>query len=234
MNVIHQKNQGLGMARNKGIEIARGEYLGFVDSDDYLFPNAIETIESEYDKIKNKDNVCGLFGLRSNADGKPMNGRDIPAKIEYETQYNLRYIHKIEPEYVQVYKTNVINKYRYPLYKGEKYMPLSYMQDQIDQKFKFLIIHQPIMVCEYFPDGITKNQKKLAIKNPLGFLEFRRQQLEYAPLFRLKIKCAITYDTSCLIAKKTKLVLKSPHPFITFILFPIGFFDYLLRYKLKR
>ncbi len=34
--VIHQDNQGLSMARNRGIDIARGEYIGFVDSDDWI------------------------------------------------------------------------------------------------------------------------------------------------------------------------------------------------------
>lgn len=42
VKVIHKKNGGLSDARNKGIDIATGEYLLFVDSDDYLELDACE------------------------------------------------------------------------------------------------------------------------------------------------------------------------------------------------
>ena len=36
IKVIKQKNLGAGVARNRGLEVAKGEYIGFVDSDDYV------------------------------------------------------------------------------------------------------------------------------------------------------------------------------------------------------
>lgn len=51
ITLINQKNQGLSGARNSGIRVAKGKYIQFVDSDDYLEPNVekslVEKMESE-------------------------------------------------------------------------------------------------------------------------------------------------------------------------------------------
>lgn len=44
--VCHQKNQGSAVARNKAIAMAKGEYLAFVDSDDYIHPRYLEILSS--------------------------------------------------------------------------------------------------------------------------------------------------------------------------------------------
>lgn len=42
VRVVHRENGGLGPARNSGLEVARGEYVGFVDSDDWVEPEMFE------------------------------------------------------------------------------------------------------------------------------------------------------------------------------------------------
>jgi glycosyltransferase involved in cell wall biosynthesis len=50
IKIINQKNQGVGLARNIGLKIARGEYVGFVDSDDWIDLNFYETLFTEAKK----------------------------------------------------------------------------------------------------------------------------------------------------------------------------------------
>lgn len=49
ITVIHQPNKGVSSARNVGIAIAKGEYLCFVDADDWLEPSFL--IEFQFDRI---------------------------------------------------------------------------------------------------------------------------------------------------------------------------------------
>lgn len=58
VKVIHKENGGLSSARNAGIDIAQGEYLGFVDSDDWIEPDMYETLLSLAEKYRVKM-VCG-------------------------------------------------------------------------------------------------------------------------------------------------------------------------------
>lgn len=44
ITVIHQKNKGVSGARNAGLDSATGDYVMFVDSDDELYPNAVEIL----------------------------------------------------------------------------------------------------------------------------------------------------------------------------------------------
>lgn len=83
IRVIHQCNQGLSAARNAGMKYANGEYLLFLDSDDILLPEAIQTIGAALDECKNADAIMfsyvemdqnGTFGPRKGAVSSLRNG----------------------------------------------------------------------------------------------------------------------------------------------------------------
>lgn len=60
VKVLHKKNGGLGLARNSGIEAANGEYIYFIDSDDYVSKGAISHLMFNIEKY-NCDTVIGGF-----------------------------------------------------------------------------------------------------------------------------------------------------------------------------
>ena len=67
IKVLHQSNMGAGMARNAGIHAATGEYISFVDSDDYVSEKLIEKAVN-FAKAEKADVVC--FGIhRVNSQG---------------------------------------------------------------------------------------------------------------------------------------------------------------------
>lgn len=59
--VIHKRNGGLSSARNAGIEVAEGAYLGFVDSDDYVEFHMFETLLSGFDNSDVGITCCGRY-----------------------------------------------------------------------------------------------------------------------------------------------------------------------------
>jgi len=60
IRVLHKANEGVSSARNDGIAISKGEYIMFVDSDDWIESNALEIL-----MLQNSNNKCDvvIFGL---------------------------------------------------------------------------------------------------------------------------------------------------------------------------
>ena len=61
--VIHKQNEGLSKTRNRGIDIAKGSYISFIDSDDYVEKNFLEEL---YHLIKENDTQvaqCGFVNI---------------------------------------------------------------------------------------------------------------------------------------------------------------------------
>lgn len=60
IKVLHKKNEGLGKARNSGLVIAKGEYIGFVDSDDWCESNMFELMLEACIRFNTKISICDV------------------------------------------------------------------------------------------------------------------------------------------------------------------------------
>lgn len=89
IRVIHKNNGGVSSARNAGLDIARGEWIWFIDGDDYITENAIEEIRCIIEKEKNVDLIRFSY--------KRLIGNKI-TKIDIENIDNLQ-----SKEYLQKY-----------------------------------------------------------------------------------------------------------------------------------
>lgn len=63
IRVIHKENGGLSSARNAGLDIATGDYIGFVDSDDWIEPKMYETLIENVIKYNAQISVGGVVDL---------------------------------------------------------------------------------------------------------------------------------------------------------------------------
>lgn len=61
VRVIHKKNNGASSARNAGLDMASGEYIGFVDADDFVEPDMYETLMKNALENNADRSGCGYF-----------------------------------------------------------------------------------------------------------------------------------------------------------------------------
>lgn len=66
IKIINQKNQGSSMARNSGLNIARGKYIGFIDSDDYIDKDMISILYNNIIKNEADISICDYYEVYSN------------------------------------------------------------------------------------------------------------------------------------------------------------------------
>lgn len=146
--VIDSKvNSKAGGARNLGIDIAKGEYIGFVDSDDWVELNMYEEL---YNKAKesNTDIVDSNYVL-SNGIGEDykeieINNKDSIGKLDIEKKKSLL-VHT-GSVWTKIYKKDMINKYniRFPanlLYEDNEFIPAALLHAESFDKIRKPLYH---------------------------------------------------------------------------------------------
>lgn len=118
IKVLHKKNGGVASARNVGLEIAKGNYIGFVDNDDFINKYMFEKLYENAVHYSADIVVCDYLEVTDEQSCKPMQ-QDMNYKVEHYT--NTEALN-------QLYTTNNVtfvvpwNKlYKRHLFKGIKY-----------------------------------------------------------------------------------------------------------------
>lgn len=171
IRVIHQENQGVSRARNRGISEARGEYIRFVDSDDYVDADSNEKLLKALVSTGADLVIAGYHHLYF--------GRDIlknPKPGLYQTR---ELDNKDGGELLELYRAGFLNMPWNKLYKreliGEGFPTdlnlgedLLFNQKYIKRTDSICVIAAP--VCNYIQDdrGTTLSTKRRTDKIPIA------------------------------------------------------------------
>ena len=166
VRVIHQKNGGLSAARNTGIEVARGNWLGFVDSDDFVAPDFYEKL---YNAAVNADADCAVCSVQLiHEDGSRMDtppqwkvygrgytGEDVLKTITW--QDNVPYL----VAWNKLYRREVFRTLRYPV--GRINEDVFVFAELFDTIKMVACVEQPLYFYRQRKDSIM--QSKCALRN---------------------------------------------------------------------
>lgn len=115
--VFHTPKYGLSVARNKGLDVAKGQYISFIDSDDYFEPDAIESLYKTA-KFNNADMVVAQ-GRKVTEIGEliEQGGDDGTQKVINEEDFWRRYSDNLYYIVIwsKLYRASLFENIRFPI-----------------------------------------------------------------------------------------------------------------------
>ena len=192
IKVFHKENEGLGLTRNFGIERAKGKYMVFVDSDDYLSTTAIETLMNYSKKY---DTVIGGYTKVTN-EGKEL----FVEKYQKEEFTNENVLNKLLPRLLgslpnikdsifttvcaRLYSAKIINDYNIR-FKSEREFQSEDLGFQFDY-FRYskyaCVIDENIYYYRYNPSSLTTIYKKNRFEETLKVYEYINEMIKLLEL----------------------------------------------------
>lgn len=114
ITVLHLENGGPAKARNKGIEIAKGDYIGFADSDDYSHPEQFEKLYQNA-KENNSDIAMCSFFVDNTKEIKPINiafdslcSSNDEIKNRIISCFYGEYVHGLNSLWIKIFKRSML------------------------------------------------------------------------------------------------------------------------------
>lgn len=181
-----QENQGRFAAFNNVKKYFRGELILWCDSDDEMVESCIEKIIDTWNRIENRNGTSGIIGYMLTPD-KEIIGTRFPNKIEYERFYVLYDKYRMAGDQAIVFRNDLVQKYSYPVFEGEKFTGDSILFNQISEEYPMYILREGLLIREYLDDGLTKNLLQHHISSPNGMREHYKDAILHEKYNKINI-----------------------------------------------
>lgn len=171
---FYQENQGKMGAINNLMKYATGDLIIECDSDDFFSKDAFKIILKSLRECKDLAETYALVFLKFTTTGENM-GNNFPDDNYTSTMFDLYFKEGITGEKALVYNASIRKQYTYELEHDEKFVTEARLHHKMDLSHTIRCFNNPIMICEYKPDGYTKNINKLFKQSPFGYYEYFKE-----------------------------------------------------------